>query len=61
MSLHGIKFVPKVSLASVSFWLVSVLFFFATLYMYNDVNQHDILNVTPVSGHWRHGHIVIST
>ena len=28
MSLHSIKFVPKISLVSVSFWLVSVLFFF---------------------------------
>ena len=27
MSLHSIKFVPKIALVSVSFWLVSVLFF----------------------------------
>ena len=32
MSLHIIQFVPKVSLVSVSLWLVSVLFFWATLY-----------------------------
>ena len=35
MSLHSIKFVPKISLVSVSFWLVSVLFFWATLYVRN--------------------------
>ena len=34
MSLHSIKFVTKISLVSVSFWLVSVLFFWATLYIY---------------------------
>ena len=28
MSLHSIKFAPKISLVFVSFWLVSVLFFF---------------------------------
>ena len=27
ISLHGIKFVPKIALVSLSFWLVSVLFF----------------------------------
>ena len=38
MSLHNIKFVPKISLVSVSFWLVLVLFFFGPPYISHVIN-----------------------